>query len=200
MSKKLSRVYNPFEKIAGWKAFGIGILILCVTTVLGYFTHAVFFGISIKLVDSVTWCRAFSLQFLGLGVTVAVMYLIALLAAKRVRFQDILGTVTLAKYPLILTPFIFWIFGGRTMEISDRIIQTIQTNPREIVNILTISDYAVLMGFSVLSLAIAVWTIALLFHAFRVSTNLKGAKCGLLFTAIALISEIIINVVISVIY
>ncbi|MCL2041163.1 MAG: hypothetical protein FWG84_03865 [Bacteroidales bacterium] len=54
MSKKWRWIWNPFEKIAGWRAFGIGIVILCLTTVLGYFSNTVFYGISIKLVQSIT--------------------------------------------------------------------------------------------------------------------------------------------------
>lgn len=200
MSKKWKWVYNPFEKIAGWKAFGIGIFILGITTVLGYFSNTIFFALSAKQVHSVTWCKAFSLQALGLAITVAVMYLIALFLAKRVRFQDILGTVTLAKYPLILLPLLFWAFGDNLMAITDKILEALQVNPYHLINELSISDYAVLTAFSLLSLVILVWEIALLFHAFKVSTNIKGAKCGWVFAAIMLITEIITGVVVSVIY
>jgi len=58
----------------------------------------------------------------------------------------------------------------------------------------------ILMVFSLLSLLVLVWTIALLFNAFKVSTNMKGVRCGLVFTAIILASEIIIGVVLSAIY
>jgi len=196
MSKKLKWIYNPFEKIAGWSAFGIGILILGITTALGYFCNTVFFGISIKQVHSITLCQAISLQMLGLAVLVAVMYLVALLSAKHVRFQDILGTVTLAKYPLLLTIPIFWISNDKIMEITDNLLSALQTNPYNIMSEVSASDLVVLTVFAFLSLVVLVWTIALLFNAFKISTNLKGAKCGLLFTAIIIISEIITNVVI----
>jgi len=39
-----------------------------------------------------------------------------------------------------------------------------------------------------------------LFNAFKVSTNLKGTKCTLLFIAAVLIAEILINVAVSKIY
>jgi hypothetical protein len=200
MSKKWKWIYNPFEKIAGWKAFGIGILILGITTILGYFSNTIFFGISIKQVHSITLCKAFSLQALSLAITVAVMYLTALFFAKRVRFQDILGTVTLAKYPLLLIIPLLWTLNDKMMEITDRLLQALQDNLYQMANVFSISDYVVLIGYSFLSLIILVWNIALLFNAFKVSTNMKGVKCGLVFTAILLVAEIIINVVISVIY
>ncbi|MCL2511932.1 MAG: hypothetical protein FWF09_07770, partial [Bacteroidales bacterium] len=109
-------------------------------------------------------------------------------------------TVTLAKYPLLLTIPLFWAFGDNIMEITDRVLLAIQDNPYNIADALTVSDYAVLTIFSLLSFVVLVWTIALLFNAFKVSTNMKGIKCGLMFTAIILVAEILINVVISTIY
>jgi len=197
MKNKWKWVYNPFEKVAGWKAFGIGLIILCITTVIGYFGNMVFYGISIKTVSSVTWGSAFFLQALGLVAIVIVMWITALLFAKHTRFQDILGTVTLAKYPLLPAAIVLLLFSSRMTELTQKIMSV---NIYEIMNVITISDYVFLLLFSIILLPILVWEIVLLFNAFRVSTNLKGVKCVLLFIAILFISEIITNVVISIIY
>ena len=197
MKNKWKWVYNPFEFIAGWKAFGIGFIILCIITVIGYFGNTVFYGISIKMVSSVTWSGAFFLQILGLAVTVLVMWITALIFAKHTRFQDILGTVTLAKYPLIFAVIAFLLFSNRMTEFTEKIMSV---NIYEIINVITISDYILLLVFSIISIIIIVWEIALLFNAFRVSTNLKGMKSGVLFTAILLISEIITNVLVAIFY
>jgi len=194
-------VYNPFIKIAGWKAFGIGIVILCLATVIGYFGNTVFYGISVKSVLSLSWCKAFSLQAMGLTVTVLVMWIIALLSAKHVRFQDILGTVTLAKYPLVLMAIMFLAFSNWLNELSKMLLTS--TNTQEIMEFfsqLTILDYVLFMVFIILTIFFLVWTIALLFNAFRVSTNLKGGKCTMLFIVSLLVSEIIIGILVSMCY
>ena len=191
MNSKWNWVYNPFEKVAGWKAFGIGIVVSAITTIVGYFGDTVFYGISVKVIPNITWGMAFSLQALGLAVTVAIMYIAALLFAKRVRFQDILGTVTLAKYPLILMSLLSLIFGSKLASIDvNKIIN----------NEITFTDYNLLFVFGIISIIVMVWVIALLYNAFKVSTNLKGVKCGVLFTVIILISEIVTMVLVSVIY
>ena len=194
-------VYNPFEQLAGWRAFGIGIIILCIATVIGYFGNTVFYGISIKTVPSVTWDKAFFLQGLGLAVTVAVMWITALLSAKHVRFQDILGTVTLAKYPLVIEVLILMSFSKWLNELTGMLKSAgnIQET-MEVFNKLTILDYTLFIVLMIVTFGFLAWTIALLFNAFRVSTNLKGAKCALLFIAIMLISEILIHVAIYIIY
>ena len=191
MNSNWKWVYNPFEKVAGWKAFGIGIVILAITTVVGYWGDTVFYGIQIKVNPNITWSLALSLQALGLAVTVAVMYITALLFAKHIRFQDILGTVTLAKYPLILMALLSLAFGYKLASID---VNTIINNG------ITFSDYTLLFIFGIISILVLVWVIALLYNAFKVSTNLKGVKCGVLFTAIMLVSEIITIVLVSVFY
>ena len=199
MDKNWTWVYNPFEKIAGWKAFGIGIVILCLATVIGYFGNTVFYGISIKSVAGITWCKAFSLQAFGLAVTVFVLWITGLLSAKHVRFQDILGTVTLAKYPLVLAAIMFLTLSKWLNELNNMLLSA--GNAQEIMglfNNLTISDYALFLMFIIVSILILVWTIALLFNAFKVSTNLKGGKCALLFIVGLLISEIIIGITVAI--
>jgi len=190
-------VYNPFEKVAGWKAFGIGLIILCITTVLGYFFKTVFYGISIKTVPCVTWSTAFSLQALGLGVLVFIMWIASLFFTKKVRFQDILGTVTLAKYPLFFAVIPIMIFNNRMTEFTKKIMSV---NVYEIIKVITISDYVMLFAFSIIAFAIIIWEIVLLFNAFRVSTNLKGIKSAILFASIMLASEITILILVSIIY
>jgi len=198
MNRNWRWVYNPFEKIAGWKAFGIGIAILILTTVIGYFGNTVFYGISIKSVQSITWCKAFSLQALGLVVTVFVLWITGLLFAKHVRFQDILGTVTLAKYPLVLAAIMFLTLSKWLNELNNTLLSAKNIQETiELFNSLTISDYVFFILFAIVSILILVWAIALLFNAFKVSTNLKGGKCALLFIAGLLISEIIIGVIIN---
>jgi hypothetical protein len=134
---------------------------------------------------------AFSLQAIGLAIIVLVMWFIALLSAKHVRFQDILGTVTLAKYPLILAAIVSLAFGNQLAAFSDKLMSMTVS---QMVNEITLSDSEPLLAFSMLLLPIIVLEIALLFNAFRVSTNLKGSKSAVLFIVIILISEIITNV------
>lgn len=67
----------------------------------------------------------------------------------------------------------------------------------KMINEITVSDYALLFAFSIIIIPVIVWEIALLFNAFKVSTNLKGGKCAWLFTVIMLVSEIVTNVVVS---
>jgi len=191
MNNNLKWVYNPFEKTAGWKAFGIGIVILCVTTIVGYFGNMVFYGIQAKVVPAVTWSMVFSLQALGLAVFVAVMYVTALFFTKHVRFQDILGTVTLAKYPLLLMALLSLALGKAVASIDINQLINMEFSYMDIIS---------LFVFGIFAIFLLIWEITLLYNAFRVSTNLKGIKSVVLFTSILLVSEIITIVLVFIIY
>lgn len=184
-------LYNPFEYIAGWKAFGIGSAILLLTTVIGYWGHTVFYALEVKAGSNISLGKAFSLQALGLAVTVVLTYLIAFCFARRTRFQDMLGTITLAKYPLLLISILSWILGDKIISI----------NAEEIINNrLLLSDYIYLFVFAIFSILVLTWEIALLYNAFRVSSNLKKSKCVILFILAMLISEITTILLVAAIY
>lgn len=175
-------IYNPFEFVAGWKAFGIGGALLMLTTLVGWLGNTVFFALEVKLTQGVTLATAFGLQAMGLVVTVVIMYGVAVIASRNVRFQDILGCVTLAKYPLLAVAFLFWLFGATVGQIDPELI---------VGHSLPASDYVALIAMGILGVVTLVWTIALLYNAFRVSTNLKGAKCIVLFVIVLLAAEIV---------
>ncbi len=191
MKSKWKWFYNPFEYVAGWKAFGLGAVLLGIATVMGYFGHTVFFALEVKVVPEISWSKAFFLQGLGLGITVTVMYVSALLFNRRTRFQDILGTVTMAKYPLLLMALLSLALGKglAAIETSDIIN-----------NRLTINDYAMLGLFSIVTIILFVWEITLLYNAFRVSTNLKNPTCAILFASALVITEIATLILVAHIY
>ena len=119
------------------------------------------------------------------------MYVTALLFTKQVRFQDILGTVTLAKYPLIFVALLSLAFGQSAASIDVYKLLNME---------MALFDLVPLILFGTASMIFVIWEIVLLYNAFKVCTNLKGTKCGLLFTAALLIAELDTIVLVIIIY
>lgn len=176
--------YNPFSRVAGWKAFFIGLPVVCITVVLGWLTDTVAFGLEVKVGGGLSLTQNFMLTGIGLACTVVTMYIIGLIFSKNVRFQDILGTVTLARVPYLLSPLL----GLMTKSGFAEAMTTGSMSSMEW------TLFVISMIFSIL---LIVWTTAMLYHAFRVSTYLKGAKCTILFIVTLLVSEIIMLVIVS---
>lgn len=173
---------NPFTRIAGWKAFLLGIVIVCITVVVGRYTNVHFPGaLDIKLATGITLKSAFFVQTIGLLSLVLLLYIAALIFAKGTRFQDILGTVTLSRYPLLLIA----IAGAMVSESSiSGLIDVLQGKA-----VFGVSEYLGFIVCSLLMIPIVIWQLILMYNAFSVSTGMKGSKCILIYICAILVAE-----------
>lgn len=188
MKTNLKLLYDPFSRIAGWRAFFAGLPIVCATVLLGWLAGAYAFGLEIKTGFELTLPRAFAYTGIGLACYVAVMYIVGLIFSRGVRFQDILGTVTLARAPYIFSPLLGLVADPR---LSSQIKEmSLDGNPGVI-------NWFSLVLIAILAIATSVWAVAMLYYAFRTSTGMKGAKCAWLFILSLIASEAAMLVILS---
>ncbi len=182
MSNHFNLMFNPFVRIAGYKAFLIGAIFLLLTAIVGNSNHIYFIGIvSVKSIFGLQLHDALMLQAIAIGVAVPVFYLIGLLAAKGVRFQDMLGTVTLSRFPcLISAAFGFLVKKEHETQLMEMLLSGK-------------IDFTATLGFWVfilIAISGSIWSIALLYKAFKISTGIKqSAKLTGLFIAGILLTE-----------
>jgi len=167
---------NPFSRIAGWQAFGLGLLFVIAMGVLGSFSGVAFDGVVDMHLMDLTLEK--SLLFLGIDLVclVLVMWITAMIVSKTYRFIDILGTMTLAKAPLIIMAIAG--FFTTTPDMS-----TIYNDPYVIFNSVSF------VVFMVLTMPVLVWSIALLYNALKVSCDIKGSKLTIAFIVALFIAE-----------
>jgi hypothetical protein len=191
MKNKWELLYNPFTKIAGWKAFAAGTVIVCITVLMGYYNNAYLSGLQIKLMGKLPLGLGlcFLTQATGLLGMIILMYLVSLCFVKRVRLLDVAGTVLLARFPYLLMALLLF----SVAPILQSVVESLKASfPKEaIAETMTASGYALVLLFGTLTLLLLAWHIALLYHAFKVSTGIKGRKTAVLFTGVLLLSEVI---------
>lgn len=171
MKNKLKLLYNPFERIAGWKAFFIGISIVSISVVIAYYGNQYYKGaMNIRIVENANLGYAFLSQAIGLLCMVLLFFVAGLVFSKGVRFQDVLGTTTLARYPYII-PAIFGYFMD--LDSINEIGMSILSG-----EILSIGNLISLTVIGLVMVLVLVWYVALLWNAFRISTDIKGGKGG----------------------
>lgn len=179
-----SLMFNPFTRIAGWQAFGLGLVFVLITGITGSFSNVAFDGvIDMHLVQKLTVAHSF--QFLAIDIlsVVAIMTFTGFIISKEFRIIDILGTMTLSKAPLI----IFAIAGFFTVSPD---MNEILKNPYIVFQ--SVSFIIV----SILSIPVVIWSIILMFNALKISCGIKGNKLGIAFIIAILASEIISKIVI----
>ncbi len=163
-------LYNPFNQVAGFLSLILGLFGLSVVTWLAFITGTHFNGLThIAFArDSEYW--VFLTESLSNWFFIAAfMHLSGLILSKsRIRAIDVWGTTLLSRLPLVITPMI------RTLPVFQSFL--IQSWQRYFLH-----------GVYLTSL---IWFLILLFHAFKISCNLKNDKLVASFIISMVLAEI----------
>lgn len=177
-------LYNPFEYIAGYKALFIGLAVMILATWIGTLNGSHFDGtfdmhVGMRSVASLYFIETFVSWFL----TALIFYITGLiLSGSRIRIVDVFGTMAFARIPLILSVFVGF------LPVMQQIGQLDPADPQGSIKNL-ISILPMLMLASTPLIVSIIWTITLMFNAYKVSCNLKGAKLIASFIVALFISE-----------
>ncbi|MDL2241036.1 hypothetical protein LJC69_05370 [Bacteroidales bacterium OttesenSCG-928-K22] len=186
---------NPFEKIAGWQALGLGLIFMILTAVVGSCNGSYYDG----ALDMHASGKAYPLwiAFAMLGIDLAsiiIMFLIAgLIFSRNFRVVDVIGTTVLAKAPTLL-------LGISGFVPAPDFVETLTENPEAFINnpnmIFSSVSFIVV---AILMIPVLVWTIALFYNAFKVSLNIRKNNTIIFILAVIfaeVISKILINYII----
>ncbi len=187
-------IINPFNKIAGLKAFVTGLLIFVATIVIAQLQHIVFIGvISVKLMN-VSLLNALLFALIGLFVFSALLYIVGRLISKSsIRIIDVIGTLSLAKTPLLFIALICSIpvVMSGTIEITSSLL------PSANIVVPYTQNYIYFGIFIIVTLLCIIWMLILSYNAFSISCNVKGSKAISGFIAVIILTEIISYIIIS---
>jgi len=198
--------YNPFTYIAGGRALLAGLLILLLASAIGTLSGIWFPGVlDIKLTYYGSFAIHFGTSLLVWFISVVVLYVTALLLSpSRVRLLDMAGTLALARAPLLLGAFTgffgsikkatdYWLYFA-----AEKLHGIMPVEMTETVSPVVMHpwDWTVAITLMLVIIAVVIWMVALMFHAYRVSANLKGVRAGLSFGIGLFVAQIISNILV----
>lgn len=187
-------LFRPFEKIAGWKALGWGVVGTAVSTVLGYYAGYHYHGLlHFGPASNDAWW-VYAVERGTVWFVPALLFWIGglILSRSRIRAVDVFGTVAFAQLPLIgMNLFAFTPpmqrLNGYDMS---RSIEEIAKDTR------LMSDAM----FSLIGVIFLVWALIWMFNALKTSCNLKGARLGIWYALAVIGGDLLCRVVISSFY
>jgi len=192
----MTKLINPFHYIAGAKSLVWGLLIILVTSVIGYYSHTHFPDvISVKTCPELPVFYFILQGLLNWFVPATLFYGVALLfSTSAVRAIDIYGTQAFARAPYLVASLMG--FFGVLEKFGKHIMWSLlhYGEPVEI----SLLEMAGAIGIMVLTLLLTIWMITLMLHAFKVSANLKGGKLALIFIGVLIASMVITALLIGV--
>lgn len=181
-------LFNPFRRIAGIQAFTIGLLISALTAFIAAFSNTAFDGVlDMHLVTKLTMVQSFGFMVINIVSLVLVMHIAGFTVAKGYRFVDMLGTMTLSRFP-----FLFVAVSGFMAIATD--LDELMANP---FIILQNTGFLIMI---IITLPFLMWTIVLMYRAFKTTTGASGNKLTATFIIGILIAEIISKVLIYLIF
>ncbi|MCL1867492.1 MAG: hypothetical protein FWF72_00865, partial [Paludibacter sp.] len=189
--KNWDYLFRPFQFIAGGKALIYGVLVMFALVGLCYLTDTVFDGAldSHYICEKSTILEQIYCVFGVYIIMVIIFYITALIVSgKNVRLIDIAGTFALAKTPLIPVALMgFWSLSKSLcgIDLTDFSPDAIQ---QMMFIVLKMSPMLIV------SVAMLVWYIVLMYNGYSVSANVRGIKGVLTFIAALLVSEILSKV------
>ena len=167
---KAKWLINPFERIAGWQALGIGIVVMALTAIFGKMNGVAFSGVIDVRAGGHSFTAAFAMQAVNLLVLSLMMWFAGFCFSKsKVRIVDVAGTMALSRTPMLLLVIICFI---------PIVPSSLYDIPRMIV-------------FSILGILAIIWMIALMYQAFTVSCHMKGSKGVISFIGTLILAEIV---------
>jgi len=173
---------NPFIRIAGWQSFGLGLAFVVLMGLIGACSNVAFDGVlDMHLIKDLTLLNSFLFLAVDVVSLVLVMWIAGLTLSRNFRFVDILGTMTLAK-----APFLILAIAGLFTTAPD-MTQVIR-NP---VMVFQSVSFIVLL---LLSIPVIIWSVALMYHALKVSCGVNGNKLTITFIVALLVSEAVSKV------
>ncbi|MCF7803741.1 MAG: hypothetical protein K9N46_00380 [Candidatus Marinimicrobia bacterium] len=176
----LTKLINPFRFIAGFRALAAGVLVILVTAVLAYFSNTHFPDIlSVKISGDLPFWFLVSQGAGNWFIVSVVLYLTAVIASpSSVRLVDIFGTQALARFPYLPAAGIG--FFGSVEKFGQYVLwENLGMGDGPVAMAGWEMGFAILL--MMLTILLSIWLVALMYNAFKISANLKGAKSGGLF-------------------
>lgn len=179
-----SLIFNPFKRIAGWDAFGIGLVIVVLTTFTGNFTGIYFDGvIDLHFAENFDSLKSWLMIPVNIISVSVIMWLAGITVSKNFRFIDILGTMTLSRAPFLLIAL-----ASFFVKVPD--LSGIMQDP------FVIFDSISFIIILIFTFPMIIWSVTLLYNAYKISTGASGQKLSISFIFGLIIAEIISKIII----
>lgn len=179
-----SLLFNPFKRIAGWEAFGIGLVIVVLTTFTGNFAGIYFDGvIDMHFAENFDSLKSWLMIPVNIISISVIMWLAGITVSKNFRFIDILGTMTLSRAPFLLIAL-----ASFFVKVPD--LSGIMQDP------FVIFDSISFIIILIFTFPIIIWSVTLMYNAYKISTGASGQKLSISFIFGLIIAEIISKIII----
>ncbi len=179
-------VFNPFSKFSERTLLIAGLIIFIAGVFIATYCGVVFDGVLDVHVSQYSFMQNALILLINTVSVFIPLFLLGKIINKRTRAIDILNTSLVSRLPL----HVLGLFTNNSSmdTVNEKIIKSID-QPQNID--FTVTEMAILSGFTIAGLLLLTYFIILLVNGFRTATNTKKWYHFLLFAVTVIIAEII---------
>ena len=172
-------LFNPFRFIAGFQALLIGLAIILISAFLGSLSNTHFDG----TLDVHTGMQAPMWLFFAEGLidwislVIPLLFFGLIMSRTSFRILDVLGTQALARFPYLIAALAMLPEANRRFG-TYLMGRFTGAAPVVVINYV---DVFIFVFATIIALLMLVWMVALMYRAYCVSCNIKGAKAVITF-------------------
>ena len=175
----MKQFFNPFMKIAGYRALSYGLAAMLVTSLLMSMFNVHLDGIlNVHINGDVSLALALKENLINWLTLVLVFGLAALILNGRAfRFLDLAGIMAFSRIPFLVMPPLNRVFNMET--IGEKIEKSVLEGSGEL--LLSNTEYLMFGGYLIISLLFIILSVTWLYHGFRLLSNSKGLRANAIF-------------------
>jgi len=181
---------KPFERYSEWRLLVVGLLAFAVGTVLSKLFNTHFDGVlDAHFSNTISWSETILNNSVNVVSLTLVLFAVGKIINHKTRLVDLFATVLIARIPFY--PLVFCNVGNKAFKSGDEIVQATlhQTS-------VSTSAIVMLVIMVLITLALIVWSVSLLYNGYKTAVNGKGAKAIVLFIVGIVVAEIVSKIVI----
>lgn len=188
----LKALFNPFERIAGYRALGWGMFGVIIAGVLGYFSGMHYHGLLHfgPALNNLWWCYAVERVIVWLVPSVLFYLGGVCLSKSHIRPVDVLGTVAFSQ--LLFIPMTLFYFFPQVDVLLQYAAdpQKMLSNPQALVG----------LWLLLVSSVFVVWCVVWMYQALKVSANLKGWRLAIVYILSVFGGDVVCRYLIGILY
>lgn len=174
---------NPFEKHSEKRLITLGIVFFVIGSLMAFFFNSRFDNfLHLTTEESVQLYQPFIDNIIILTCLFIIFFLAGKIIYSKTRVVDILAVILIGNAPFYLMSLTN--INDLTSKSTDAILMAMQGTPEDISGFYLF--YLTIVG--IISLAILIWIIALLYNGFKIVANAKGSGAIALFILALLIT------------
>ena len=182
-------LFNPFRFVAGYKAILLGLAIILISALFGFLGNTHFDGV----LDVHTGLKAPIWIFFAEGIVdwlslaIPLFFFGLIVSHSAVRLIDVFGTQALARWPYLITSIVMLPEANRRFGayLMARFTNTAGSGA------LNYTDVCVFVFSAIVAVFMIVWMVAIMYQAYAVSCNIKGAKAIITFVVSIIGAEVL---------